>query len=254
MRWSPLLLACVAACGAPSPAHPTSSAPAPALTLTPAPAPAPAPALSPTTPPATCALTDVTLPVHLAPCSAPGAKDYETESDLAVDVDRFPATLRSGAAVELTVTMKNATRVPLTLRLSESQTLTFEVSRAGDPNDGPTEVIEPLPQPGAGPMPASCAHVSCDGPLMAAQPRPPRPVLTLAPGGIARVRGTWQPRRWKVPPPKVNGCCDVVQHAPVAVGPLGPGGYTVQMPLPLDEAYGGSPGIPRARADIDIIP
>jgi hypothetical protein len=89
---------------------------------------------------------------------------------------------------------------------------------------------------------------------MAAQPLPPRPVLTLAPGGIARVRGTWQPRRWRVPPPKVNGCCDVVEHAPVAVGPLGPGGYIVQMRVPLDEVYGGNPGVPRARADIEIVP
>jgi hypothetical protein len=196
----------------------------------------------------------VTLPIHPAPCSPPGAKDYDSESDLDVDVERFPSTLARGASIELTVTLKNVTHAPLKLRLSDSQALSFTVSREGDPNAGPTEVIEPLPPPAAVPMPPSCAHVSCEGPLLPAQPRPPVEILTLAPGGIARVRGTWQPRRWTVPPPKASGCCDVVRRAPVPAGPLGPGGYIVQMRPPLDEAYDGNPGVPRARADIDIAP
>jgi len=45
-----------------------------------------------------------------------------------------------------------------------------------------------------------------------------------------------------------------VRHEPVAVGPLEPGMYIVQMRLPLDEVYGGDPGVPRARADIEIVP
>jgi hypothetical protein len=199
-------------------------------------------------------VTDVTLPVHPAPCSPPGAKDYDSESDLDVDVQSFPSTLRRGASIELTVTLKNVTHRPLKLRLSESQALAFEVSREGDPNAGPTEIIEPLPPPAALPVPPSCAHVSCDGPLLPAQPRPPPTELTLSPGGIVRVRGTWQPRRWRAPPPVVHGCCDVVRGAPVAVGPLSPGGYIVQMRPPLAEAYDGNPGVPRARADIDIVP
>jgi len=200
-----------------------------------------------------CALTQVDLPATLPPCAPPDAKEYATEADLEVSVDRFPDTLRSGAAVELAVTMKNVSKVPLRLLLSESQTLTFEVSKEGDPDDGPTETVEPPPQPAVQAMPA-CAHVSCEGPLMQGPPRPPPPSITLAPGGLARARATWRPRRWVVPPPKVNGCCDIVRFPPVAVGPLAPGMYIVQMRVPLWQAYDGNPGVPRARADIEVVP
>ena len=256
-RWF-LLLACAAACGAPAATRPSSSA-APTPTLAPAPSLPPASSPAPLLPPASastsasCALTDVTLPVHPAPalCSPPSAREYAGESDLDVDAKPVPSSAPRGASIEFTVTMKNVTRLPLVLHLTESQTMTFTVSREGDPNAGPTEVIEPPPEPTVS-LPASCAHVSGDPPfMMVPEPRPPPASITLAPGGMAHARVTWQPHRWVVPRPKVDGC-RIERLPPVASGPLGPGGYAVILSLPFEGADAASP--PFARADVGIAP
>jgi hypothetical protein len=252
MRRLGLLLVLVAACGTPA-ALPAPAPPAPAPPPAQPPAASTAPPVQSAAPTASCAQLQVDLPVHLPPCSPPDAKEYDDVGDLEVVVGPFPDKVRLGAPVELSVTLKNVRKVPLKLRLSESQALGFSVRLEGDPDKGPTEAIEPLEPPTA-PVPASCAHVDCpQPPIMEAPLVAPASFVTLAPGGVARVRGTWQPRRWKVSPPHVRGCCDVERAPPVPVGPLGPGMYIVEMTLPLSEAYGGSPGAPYARADIEIV-
>lgn len=157
--------------------------------------------------------------------------DPELKSALRVEVAPASASVAAGSRLEAVVTLTNAGSAPLTLWFFGELALAPYVF-----DEKGTRVTPP---PEAPPMAAECLRT--DDALKHAH-------LTLAPGGKAHAKVTWEASRvaWRATPNDED--CAAASEAMVT-GPLEPGRYTVVVPIPFLQRD-RAPAPPRIAVDV----
>lgn len=160
-----------------------------------------------------------------APCEVPNKKPdsidpVDMKGKIEVKVDASPTTSAPGGKVDLVVSIANKTKDPITLMFRIDPTPRFDVEAAdkkGKRVDMPAGT-PPNPPSGMNPPPP-------------ADPKTAK--LTIAPGGTARQRVTWEAVKTAWAPDKVRGWPVERGFPRKPAGPLAKGKYTIKVQTPL---------------------
>ena len=160
-----------------------------------------------------------------APCEVPNQRPdsidpKDMKGKIEVKVDASPTSTAPGGKVDLLVSIANKTKEPITLNFRIDPTPRFDVEaldKKGKRVDMPAGT-PPNPPSGHSPPPP-------------ADPKTAK--LTIAAGGTARQRITWEAMKMAWAPEKVKGWPPEKGYPRVAAGPLVKGKYTVKVVTPL---------------------
>lgn len=160
-----------------------------------------------------------------APCEVPNQRPDSMEpkdmkGKIEVKVDASPTSSAPGGKVDLLVSIANKTKEPITLNFRIDPTPRFDIEvldKKGKRVDVPTT---PPPSPKTG----------------ESQPPPADPKtakLTIAAGGTARQRVTWEAVKTAWAPEKVKGWPPEKGFPRKPAGPIAKGKYTIKVQTPL---------------------
>lgn len=166
-----------------------------------------------------------------APCEVPNQRPDSIEpkdmkDKLVVKVDASPTTTSPGGKVDLVVSIANKTKEPITLNFRIDPTPRFDVE-VYDKKNKRVDMPAGTPNPPSG----------------QSQPPPADPKtakLTIAAGGTARQRVTWEAVKMAWAPEKVRGWPVEKGFPRKPAGPLAKGKYTVKVQTPLVGVQEGS--------------
>lgn len=136
-------------------------------------------------------------------------------SDLEISLEPTSLTVVAGAALTMTLRVKNRTTHTLLFAAAPLAGEDLIVSKVDGPVIAPPRGSPPpdLPNP-------ICARVDCAPERIEASPS-----VSLLPNGVLEWRVVWKASRMAWPPPQKRSCCSFRATTPVAVGPLPRGKY-----------------------------
>lgn len=180
-----------------------------------------------------------------APCEVPNQRPDSIEpkdmkGQIEVKVDASPTSSAPGGKVDLLVSIANKTKEPITLNFRIDPTPRFDIEvmdKKGKRADIPAT---PPPSPKTG----------------ESQPPPADPKtakLTIAAGGTARQRVTWEAVKTAWAPEKVKGWPPEKGFPRKPAGPIAKGKYTIKVQTPLvGVAEGAEHEISAPKVEIEV--
>jgi hypothetical protein len=180
-----------------------------------------------------------------APCEVPNQRPDSIEQKdmkgkLEVKVDASPTSSAPGGKVDLLVSLINKTKEPITLNFRIDPTPRFDIEvldKKGKRVDVPAGT-PPNPPSGQSPPPP-------------ADPKTAK--LTIAAGGTARQRVTWEAMKMVWAPEKVRGWPVEKGFPRKPAGPIAKGKYTIKVNTPLvGVAEGSEHEISAPKVEIEV--
>jgi hypothetical protein len=180
-----------------------------------------------------------------APCEVPNQRPDSIEpkdmkGKIEVKVDASPTSTAPGGKVDLVVSIANKTKEPITLSFRIDPTARFDVEALDKKGKRVDIPATPPPSPPTGqsqPPPADAKTAK----------------LTIAAGGTARQRVTWEAVKTAWAPDKVRGWPIEKGFPRKPAGPLAKGKYTIKVQTPLvGVAEGAEHEISAPKVEIEV--
>lgn len=180
-----------------------------------------------------------------APCEVPNKKPDSVEpvdmkGKIEVKVDASPTTSAPGGKVDLVVSIANKTKDPITLSFRIDPTPRFDVEVYDKKNKRADMPAGTPPNPPAGMNPPPPAD-------------PKTAKLTIAAGGTARQRVSWEAVKTAWAPDKVRGWPVERGFPRKPAGPIAKGKYTIKVQTPLvGVAEGAEHEVSAPKVEIEV--
>jgi hypothetical protein len=170
-------------------------------------------------------IPDIEAAVLKSSCEVANAKpdslpNPDLKGKLEIALSPSPAKIGAGQKTDIMVTFANKTKEPLTLHFRLDPTARFET----EAYDAKSKRVD---------MPAGNPPSPPKGHTQAPPTEPKVARLTIAPGGNARARVSWEAVKTKWAPEKLRGTPAEKGFPRVPAGPLPKGKYSVKVVTPL---------------------